>query len=275
MWSDKQACSNEIRVGRIFSSCSCLPSKYPCPLYFITSPLCLKDTIMAIPNTNPPLLAKDSLWARREWLTKLQKGQEVNCIMKNLSLKKTLTSQGTNSDKGNFPPVYVPLLTYTNHHEINEWICQLARYHNQITEVLHKDINLMFTLKTIASPPLRDTGLNNTHTTPPACSTSAQSSPSEDQKQHKGKGWAPHQSPTLPSLIDNKLLSPLWEPRTIESPPTGTLFRKIGGLACESSFCTEARPSHITLCKKVTVNAHSASVVKKMATIMDLYNRMM
>ena len=183
-----------------------------------------------------------------------------------------VADDGSDSDKENFPPAYIPLLTYTDRHEIGEWLCRLARYHDQIAEALREGIDLMFALKAIADPPSRDTRSNNARTTPRARRTSAQASPREDRKRRKGKGRPPRQSPTPPSPIEDKMLSPLWEPRTIESPLIGALFGNIGGLACESGFRTEAGPSRIAPRENFTVNTRPAPVVEKTPTIADLYD---
>ena len=168
--------------------------------------------------------------------------------------------EGSDSDKENIPPAYyVPLLTYADRHQIGEWLCRLARYHDQTADALREGIDLIFALKAISDPPTsKDVCSNNASST---ARDRRSQTPGEDKG--KGKGRAPRQSPT-PAPIDGDMLSPLWEPRTLESPPqVSALFGKMGGIACDSGFRTEAGPSR--------VNARPAPVVEKTPNIADLY----
>ena len=98
-----------------------------------------------------------------------------------------LDDAGSDSDKENVPPIYVPLLTFADRQELGEWLCRLARYHDQLASTLREGIDVILALK------------------------------KEDTSQSKGKatGRGARWSPTPPS---SDILSPLWEPRTIKIP---------------------------------------------------------
>ena len=101
-------------------------------------------------------------------------------------LDEDLDDAGSDSDKENTPPVYVPLLTFADRQELGEWLCRLARLHDQTAFTLREGIDLILALK------------------------------KEDTRQSKGKETpGARWSPTPPS---SDILSPLWEPRTIKIP---------------------------------------------------------
>ena len=128
---------------------------------------------------------------------------------------------GSDSDKENTPPIYVPLLTFTDRQELGEWLCRLAQYHDQLASTLREGIDVILNLK------------------------------KEDTNQSKRKEAPVHWSPMPPSSPSD-FLSPLWEPRTLQSP------------------FAEAGPSRVH--RRDSESPHPGPVIEKPMMLVDVYN---